>query len=82
MENFIWVDEQSQKRGIASRDLMYDWIVSKQGKAFVQKRNGETAYIFGAIHDGKKYIRTAENKVWTDELVELQKQANTPPPTT
>lgn len=79
MVNFIWIDEQSQKRGTTSREMMYDWIVNKQGKAFVQKTDGGTAYVFGAIHDGKFYIRTAENKVWTNELIELQKQVDKPP---
>ncbi len=81
MVDFVWIDEVSSRRGVSPRDVMYDWIVNNQGKAFVKKANGERAYVFGAISsDGKKYIRTAENKIWTNELMELQRQATVPPP--
>ncbi len=79
MESFTWLNPATQRIGSASRETMYDWIVDKQGKAYVVKQDGQFVYIFGAIFNGKKYIRTAENRTWTNALLDLQRSANKPP---
>lgn len=74
MDTFVWLDQVSQKSGTTSREIMYDFLVVKGGKAFIIKE-GQIVNVFGAIAtNGKKYIRAAKNKVWTDDLIDLQKE--------
>lgn len=81
MKSFVWLNEQTQQTGEATRDNMYDWIVNKKGKAYIKNQTtGENIYIFGAVTlTGQRYIRTAENGVWTDGLIDLERQSATPP---
>lgn len=69
---FRWVNEQTQASGDTSREAMYDWIVNKKGTAYVQDQTGNRAYVYGAISPfGNPYVRTAANKTWTDNLLQL-----------
>lgn len=80
MQIFSWLNEQTQQKGEASRDYIFDWIVNKKGKAYVKNPvTGDNIYIFGATTPtGQKYIRTAEDGKWTDWLIDLEKQSSAP----
>jgi hypothetical protein len=80
MQSFVWLNEQTQQAGEATRESMYDWIENKNGKAYIKDlTTGDNIYIFGAATPtGQHYIRTAENKEWTDRLIDLGKQSATP----
>lgn len=70
--NFQWINEENQQTGTSSRELMFDWIVNKKGKAYIRKLDGTTVPIFGAkTPQGQQYIRSVENEKWTDELIAL-----------
>lgn len=70
INKFLWIDEQNQKTGESSRDIMFDWIVNKQGRAFV-KIGDKTVFVLGANSPTGQYIRSVEGGKWTDELLKL-----------
>ena len=80
MANFNWRNEQTGKGGETSRVGMYDWIVNKKGQAYIKNAAGETIYIFGAVdkESGQTYIRAAENGMWSNALIDLNKQTALP----
>ncbi len=70
--SFQWINEESQQSGVASRELMFDWIVNKKGRAFIRKTDNTTIPIFGVrTATGQQYIRTVENEQWTNDLLSL-----------
>lgn len=71
IEKFQWTNEENQQSGITTRALMFDWIVNKKGKAYVRKPDSTTVPIYGATSTGQQYIRSIENRKWTDELLSL-----------
>jgi hypothetical protein len=79
MEWFIWVNEQTQESGEASREVMYDWIVNKKGTAYVMtKPDNKKVFVYGAVAaNGQKYIRTVEDGRWTDLLIQLERKQAT-----
>jgi len=73
IEKFKWINEQSLKSGITSRDLMFDWIVNKQGKAYIVSTDNKRIFVYGAKNpSGQDYIRSIEEGKWTDKLLELE----------
>lgn len=71
IQAFQWINEESQRIGVTDLSNMYDWIVNKEGKAYVTK-DGRPIYIFGATTAaGEPFLRTAENQQWTDDLINL-----------
>lgn len=70
IENFKWVNEQSQQQGVSSRAAMFDWIVNKHGKAYI-KKGDNTIFVFGANIPSGQYIRALVDEKWTDDLLEL-----------
>lgn len=70
ISNFEWINEQNQKTGTSSRDLMFDWIVNKKGRAYIKKED-KNIFIFGANAPAGQYIRSIEDGKWTDDLLEL-----------
>lgn len=67
-----WINEQTQVTGYSSKEVMYDWIVNKNGSAYVRDPQGNSIYVFGIVSDtGEKYIRTINNKNWSDDLLGL-----------
>jgi hypothetical protein len=72
IENFQWVNEQTQARGTSSRASMFDWIVNQKGRASVRrKRDTNLVSVFGANASTGGYIRCAENGKWTNDLLEV-----------
>jgi hypothetical protein len=71
IQAFQWINEETQRIGVTDLTNMYDWIVNKEGKAYVMKE-GRPVYIFGATTDaGEPFLRTVENQQWTDDLINL-----------
>jgi len=51
---------------------MYDWVVNKNGKAYVKDAQGNVAYLIGAISPrGNKYVKTVADETKTDNLLKL-----------
>lgn len=71
IEDFKWINEQTQKSGVSSRSYMFDWIVNKNGTAYI-KKGDKIFLIFGAKITNDQYIiRAVDNGVWADYLLEL-----------
>lgn len=68
INNFQWKNPQTQVSGVSSRILMFDWIVNKQGKAFVKKGDNYIP-VLGANSQIGPYIRCAIDGEWTDDLL-------------
>lgn len=71
IQNFKWVNELNQEKGVSSLATMFDWIVNKKGKAYV-KKDTDSIQVFGAVSPtGQKYLRCIRDNQWSDELLEL-----------
>lgn len=72
--SFRWINEQTQQSGMTDLHAMYDWIVNKTGRAYINDKEGNPVYLFGATtSSGEKYIRAAKDQTWTNDLLEIQK---------
>ena len=49
LQEFKWINEQTQENGESPRNVMYDWIVNKKGQAYVRDASGNTVLVYGAI---------------------------------
>ncbi len=73
IESFGWLNEQNQSSGESTREVMYDWIVNKDGVAYVRDAAGNVAFVYGATSArGNHYLRTRKDDVWTDNLLRLR----------
>jgi len=70
IDSFQWVNDQTQQRGVSSRALMFDWIVNKNGKAYIKKEE-KTILVYGANSPNGQYIRALDNGEWVDDLLDL-----------
>jgi hypothetical protein len=51
---------------------MYDFVVNKNGQAYVRDVYGNIAYLMGAISKrGNKYVKTVADETKTDNLLKL-----------
>jgi Protein of unknown function (DUF3892) len=67
-----WIDESDGKTGISDRVTIYDWLKSQNGKAYVLDRSNNKAFLFPREHTtGTKFVQTAADKVWTNNLLAL-----------
>jgi Protein of unknown function (DUF3892) len=67
-----WINDETNNTGRSSRLEMYDWIVNKNGTAYVQDNYGNKAYVHGATSPaGNLYVRTYSDNTWTDNLLSL-----------
>jgi Protein of unknown function (DUF3892) len=67
-----WMDESDGKTGISDRLTIYDWLKNQKGVAYVIDRFGNKAFVHPREHtSGLKFVQTAADKVWTNNLLEL-----------
>jgi hypothetical protein len=72
IESLTWINEQDSKTGSTTRETMYDWVVNKNGVAYVTDALGNTAYLVGAISPrGTRYVKTVADETTTDNLLKL-----------
>jgi len=72
IESLDWVNEQTNASGRSSRLDMNDFIVNKQGQAYVGDASGNTAYLQGACSSsGNPFVRTVTDGKWSDNLLAL-----------
>jgi len=66
-----WVNEGTGATGRNTRDEIYDWVVSKNGVAYVAGA-GLRAELIGAISArGTRYVRTRADSTDQDNLLKL-----------
>lgn len=71
IQNFKWINEQTLQEGVTPLSVMFDWVVNKKGRAYLNI-NGVIIPVFGAISPtGQAYLRCLQNNSWTDELLDL-----------
>jgi hypothetical protein len=69
---FAWILDETQQTGITDLSIMYDWIVNRNGRAFIRDASGAPIYVHGAVSpSGKPYLRTVNNQQWTNDLLNL-----------
>jgi|ERR1700730_4475691 len=67
-----WVNEANGQSGYSSRIEMYDFVVNKQGEAYVRDAMGNRAYLIGAISpNGTSYVKTVADETKSDNLLSL-----------
>ncbi len=72
IESLGWTEDGTSKTGKSTRLEMYDWVVNKNGKAYVKDAQGNVAYLIGAISPrGNKYVKTVADETKTDNLLKL-----------
>jgi len=72
IESLDWINEETNATGRTSRLDMYDFVVNKEGQAYVRDNRGNTAYLQGAVSaSGNLYVRTVTDGKWTDNLLAL-----------
>lgn len=66
-----WIEDGTGKSGKNSREEIYDFVVNKNGEAYVAA--GSTrARLIGAISPrGTRYVKTAANSTERDNLLEV-----------
>jgi hypothetical protein len=72
IESLDWINEQTNETGRTNRLDMYDFLVNKNGQAYVRDSRGNIAYLQGAVSgSGNPYVRTVTDGKWTDNLLAL-----------
>lgn len=72
IEKLGWTEDGTGKTGTDTRLEMYDWVVNKNGKAYVKDSQGNVAYLIGATSPkGNKYVKTVADETKTDNLLKL-----------
>ena len=67
-----WINEATRETGRSTRLVIYDWLKNRQGEAYALDRFGNKAYVYPREHaNGTKYVQTAADRVWTDNLLAL-----------
>jgi hypothetical protein len=72
IEDLTWINEETGEKGVSTRLTIYDWILNKNGAAYVKDFRGNKA-IVGTRENthGTKYLQTYADQVWTDNLLAL-----------
>ena len=67
-----WVDEEAQKSGSWTRELVLAWLDAAKGSAYLLGDDGRRIAI-GTRHPllGARFIQAFEDPVWTDDLLSL-----------
>lgn len=72
IEALGWIEDGTNTRGRWKRTEMYDWIVHKNGIAYVSDWRGNRAYLEGRVSvRGNKYVQTHADGKLTNNLLEL-----------
>ena len=72
ISSMSWLNEGSNQVGTSTRLEMYDFVVNKQGVAYVKDAHGNTANLMGAVSpNGKSYVKTIADNVKSDNLLKL-----------
>ena len=72
IESLGWIEDGTSKTGNNTRLEMYDWVVNKNGRAYVKDAQGNVAYLVGAISPrSNKYVKTVADETKTDNLLKL-----------
>jgi len=67
-----WIKDGTSETGRTTRVDMYDFVVNKNGQAYVKDAYGNVAYLIGAISTrGNKYVKTVADETKTDNLLKL-----------
>ena len=66
-----WSNPGDNTSGDSTKAAMVDWIDNKSGVAKV--KSGTTEVSVGTVDGTPKYLRTAANGKWTDNLLSLPK---------
>ena len=67
-----WRNETTGQAGKSTREQVYEWLKYNNGTAYVVDSYGNKAYIFPRENShGTRYVQTAADRVWTDNLLAL-----------
>ena len=71
INSLMWVDDNTQNRGITTRDVLFDWI-NDNGTAYILDEEGNKAKLLTATtQNGYKYVKTAFDETKSDKLLNL-----------
>jgi len=71
-----WKNEATGETGKSSRDQIYLWLKNNNGVAYVVDEYGNRAFLYPRENMfGTRFVQTAADRVWTDNLLALQECA-------
>lgn len=71
INSLMWVDDNTQNRGITTRDVLFDWI-NDNGTAYILDDEGNKFKLIAATtKSGFKYVRTVFDETKSDKLLNL-----------
>jgi hypothetical protein len=71
INSLMWIDDNTQNRGITTRDVLFDWI-NDNGMAYVLDEQGNKFRLLTATtKGGLKYVRTVFDETKSDRLLSL-----------
>jgi hypothetical protein len=73
IKQFKWLHEETAKVGTSSQEIMFDWIVNKKGRAYVNVKDSKF-FVYGTkTAAGQQYIRCLDpvTNTWTNEMLSL-----------
>jgi hypothetical protein len=70
---FEWVNDQTQAKGVSTREALYNWVVNQKGQAyFVDNEDKQNVYVFGVDSPpGEHWLRAIKDGKWNDGLLKL-----------
>jgi hypothetical protein len=69
INSLMWVDDNTQNRGITTRDVLFDWI-NDNGMAYIVDDEGNKYNLITATtKSGFKYVRTVLDETKSDKLL-------------
>lgn len=73
-----WINDSTGETGKSTRLQVHDWLKqATTNQAYVQDWAGNRAYVFPRENQhGTKYVQTAADRTWTDNLLALQECVN------
>ncbi len=72
ISHLAWIEDGTGKTGKSTRLEVYDWLKNHQGKAYVEDRRGNKAYLYPReTTRGTQFVQTYADKIWTDNLLAL-----------
>ena len=73
-----WVNDATGQAGKSTRLQVYGWLKqSVANQAYVQDASGNRAYVHPRENgNGTKYVQTAADRTWTNNLLALHECAN------
>lgn len=71
IESLGWTNEATGERNSSTREQMYDWVVNKNGEAYVTA-GGARARLVGQVSArGTRYVKTVADSTDRDNLLKL-----------